>query len=350
MSVYATANSVNFTTSSLATNFITTKNTFNTGSGTYALTDEDSLEIVVTYNFEGILVLPKSEQLITVQLKTLNEEIGNIKQSFTFNTTSTSAYCRFRVPPTTSSVENFGIGPKYYYESPPKQIYVTSSVDNGFSSGSGFKQNWYFERGNTKTDNTGSQFTLMTASYDLSKLWYNTKVNTVSPYYGNSFMQVLSTQSVLLGYQPITEYFNPKKGDLIRLFNHDSEEFIYSSTFEREIVNIIEPQTQDIGSGSNGVGSYANRLVFEVSNVPNSTDLTNIQAQSCYNNPTGSVVGHILNFIFLSKIPDETNIVINHPKRPGQTSAGMVIPENINKDLKREAGNIIKGLKSQNLI
>jgi hypothetical protein len=37
-------------------------------------------------------------------------------------------------------------------------------------------------------------------------------------------------------------------------------------------------------------------------------------------------------------------------KKSGQTSTGILIPDNINTKLKDEAGNIIKGLKSQNLI
>ena len=144
---------------------------------------------------------------------------------------------------------------------------------------------------------------------------------------------------------------NPKVGDLIRLFNHDLNKFPYSTTFEREIINIYPPnQPILIGTGSNGTGSYDGRLVFEVNSIPNNDDLTNIQAQSCYNNPSGSNIGHILNFIFLSRIPDETNIIINHDKRRGQTSAGIILPANISPEIKQEAGNIIKGLKSQNLI
>ena len=52
----------------------------------------------------------------------------------------------------------------------------------------------------------------------------------------------------------------------------------------------------------------------------------------------------------LAKIPDETNIVISHEKNPGLTSTGILYTEDINPELKTEAGNIIKGLKSQNLI
>ena len=58
----------------------------------------------------------------------------------------------------------------------------------------------------------------------------------------------------------------------------------------------------------------------------------------------------VQNFIFLSKIPDETNIVINASKKPDKTSPGIIIPSNSSKTIKDRAGNIIKQLKNQNLI
>lgn len=79
-------------------------------------------------------------------------------------------------------------------------------------------------------------------------------------------------------------------------------------------------------------------MVFELSGE-------DIPTQAC-----SDEVKNILNFIILSKTPDETNIVVEHEKESGVTSAGIVFPSNISEDLKGEAGNIVKGLKSQNLI
>ena len=360
MTVYATNTTTNFQPSSLATNFTTTTATFNVGSGIKNLTGEDSLIVEVTYNFDGIVVLPKDISEITVKLKTLTEEIGNIKQTFNFNSTSAGntagSFCRFRIPPTIENLSPSPINNQYYYETPPKYVYVTSSVDRGIAyqiiGQNDFyisKLNWYFERGNSITTGTGSQLTLMTASSDLSKLWYDMKVDKYSPFYGNQIIQTLPSQSILASFVPITEYFNPKIGDLVRLYNTEVEDFPFSNTFEREIIRIIEPQTQNIGTGSRGTGSYENRLVFELSTVANSSDYSNIQAQSCENNPSGSQVGHILNFIFLSKIPDETNIILTFEKKPGQTSQGVIVPEDITPPLKKETGNIIRGLKSNNM-
>jgi hypothetical protein len=191
---------------------------------------------------------------------------------------------------------------------------------------------------------------MLTASYDLSKLYYDHYIPSAS-YYGNYLKQILPSQSLELGYQDITEVFNPKKGDLIRFFNHDSQRFPFLDIFEREIINIYPP-TQLPGSGSNGTGSYAGRLVFEV-NAIDSTTITlppDIPPQACKNNPTGSDIGRVLNFIMLTKVPDETNVILISDKKPGQTSPGILLPEFLDEKTKDDAGNIIKRLKAQNLL
>jgi hypothetical protein len=55
-------------------------------------------------------------------------------------------------------------------------------------------------------------------------------------------------------------------------------------------------------------------------------------------------------FVILKKVPDETNIVLDFAKQPGQTSTGIVMPADLPKTLQERAGNIVKELKSQNLI
>jgi co-chaperonin GroES (HSP10) len=58
----------------------------------------------------------------------------------------------------------------------------------------------------------------------------------------------------------------------------------------------------------------------------------------------------IKRFIVLKKVEDETNIVLNFKKQEGRTSSGIVLPADIPKSLQDRAGNIVKELKSQNLI
>ena len=191
---------------------------------------------------------------------------------------------------------------------------------------------------------------MLTASYDLSKLYYDYYTPGV-PSYGNYLKQIIPTSSLESGYQDITEYFNPKKGDLIRFYNHDNTKFPFSPIFEREIINIYPP-TQLPGTGSDGTGSYNGRLVFEVNelNNPLISLPPDIPAQACKNNPSGSTIGKVLNFIILSKIPDETNVVLITDKKPGQTSPGILLPEFLDEQTKEDAGNIVKRLKAQNLL
>ena len=275
--------------------------------------------------------------------------VGNIAHVINFTRTSISSRLKFRTSPTLQFAQTYYT--PFYYTQAPGKIYITGSVDTGYNSGASSTNNWYFERGNK--EESGSLFTLLTASYALSKLYYDHYVEGAD-YYGNPIKQILPDGpigNVAFGYQDISEYFNPKRGDLFRFYNHDNNKFPFSAVFEREIIDIYPP-TQFPGTGVNGVGSYAGRLVFEVDDLedPTTNIPPDIPSQACINNPTGSTIGRILNFIMLAKIEDETNIVLLTEKNIGQTSPGIILPEYLNKEMKDDAGNIVKRLKAQNLL
>jgi hypothetical protein len=133
----------------------------------------------------------------------------------------------------------------------------------------------------------------------------------------------------ILNYEDIKTPFLPKPGDLIRFYDHDRN--IFPIEFEREILDILPPLSAPQS------GSIFNRLVFKLSDsIPN---------QSC-----SDYIKRIQNFIFLSKVKDETNIILFTEKNPGQTSAGILLPEYLDPKTKEDAGNIVKRLKSQNLL
>jgi hypothetical protein len=341
--------SASFTVTPPQNTFQSTGNlvSYNNPPGNYGIEETDGLIINITYPIEGLIVLPPGVVNDNIPLKNLLGNIGNISQTFRFNKLNNSSQILFNSSPTYQIIPQYR-GENFYFTQAPSKIYITGSFDDGFNSGSSITNNWYFERGNKFE--SGSLFTLLTASYDLSKLYYDHYIPGGN-YYGNPIKQTLPDAITELGYQPITEFFNPKKGDLIRFFNHDNNTFPFASPFEREITNIYLPN-QIIGTGSNGTGSYEGRLVFEVSeyNSPNNDLPPDIMDQSCINNPTGSAIGHILNFIILSKIEDETNIVLLTEKNTGQTSPGILLPEYLSKAVKEDAGNIVKRLKSQNLL
>jgi hypothetical protein len=349
--IISNGTTASFSATSPQNTFVQTPNplvSYSQPFGDYGIEDDDGLIIQVTYPFEGLIVLDAGVFGTTdIPLKNLLGNIGNISQTITFTRTPLSSRIRFKTSPLYETVRELN-GGNYYFTQAPNKIYITGSSDNGFNSGSNLTNNWYFERGN-KVE-SGSLFTLLTASYDLSRLYYDHYVSGGN-YYGNLIKQTLPDATTIIGYQPITEFFNPKKGDLIRFFNHDSDTFPFISPFEREITNIYLPN-QTIGTGSNGTGSYDGRLVFEVSeyNSPNNDLPPDILNQSCINNPSGSAIGHVINFIMLSKIPDETNIVLLTEKNLGQTSPGILLPEYLNKEVKDDAANIVKRLKAQNLL
>ena len=315
---------------------------FTTGSGgPYIIESNNGLSITATFLIDGIVALPPTEgavgSTITLPLKTLSGTNGIIRTTFNFNKTDSSSKIVFTTAPSNLiSITPVSNG-QYIFTDAPSVIYINNLIDNGYNSGSGDISNWFFERGKNNFNN----FTQLTASYNLSNFYKDYISSPIGSV--NYFTQVLPTSSIDVGYQGITELFIPKIGDLIKFYNHENETYPFSNNFEREIINIIPPQGP-VGSGSFGTGSYENRLVFEVfgENIPNA---------SCINkNELPGKVGKILNFILLSKVPDETNIVINAEKNPGLTSTGILYTEDINLNLKNEAGNIIKGLKSQNLI
>jgi hypothetical protein len=316
--------------------------TFNTGSGgPYNIEDNNGLSVTATFQIQGIVALPPDGgsvgSTVILPLRTLSNTDGIIRTTWNFIKTSTSSDIVFTTAPSNLiSIAPVSNG-QYIFTDAPSVIYINNLIDNGYNSGSGDISNWFFERGKNNFNN----FTQLTASYNLSNFYKDYISSPVGSV--NYFTQVLPTASIDVGYQDITELFIPKIGDLIKFYNHENETYPFSNNFEREIINIIPPQGP-VGSGSFGTGSYENRLVFEVfgENIPNT---------ACINkNQLPGKVGKILNFILLSKISDETNIVINHEKNPGLTSTGILYTEDINLNLKNEAGNIIKGLKSQNLI
>ena len=197
----------------------------------------------------------------------------------------------------------------YYYPSDPI-VALTSSIIDG---GDAYRNNAFFIR-----NNTGS-FNILTASVSMS-YWY-----------GN-FIQTSSVQD---GYPVVDEEFVIEKGDLFRFYDSASREF--PKEFERQVKNVNTVFRDEV--------TNTRRLTIEFNR--------DVPARAC--NDFGQVSSpedatEITHFVILKKVPDETNIVLDFAKQPGQTSTGIVLPADIPKTLQERAGNIVKELKSQNLI
>ena len=297
-----------------------------------ALTRKDGLGITIIYEINGFVKLPAD--MINNETRTLSILDSNFQTAFLQgNITGQPFGGTGGVSITSTPTVNLNAIQRintYYYGIAPQFIYTYNINDNGFSSGSAGNINWWFERG---TDDT-NQYYFLTASLDLSRYYYDYISNP------NNGVQSYFTQisASFNGYEDPTLPFLPKKGDMVRLWDTDRGIFPVDSKFEKEIIDIIPPTSYPIS------GSYQNRLIFKVGDqfIPNSE----IQPQSCLNGTTT----RIQNFIFLAKIEDETNVVLIADKNPGQTSAGILLPEYLDVKTKEDAGNIVKRLKSQNLL
>jgi hypothetical protein len=123
--------------------------------------------------------------------------------------------------------------------------------------------------------------------------------------------------SLYTTYKDIQYPFSPKSGDVIIVYYGGDGSFI-ESTIANAAVN------------SNG--SFALQLT---NNLPNS--LTG----------KGYSLSLIDKWVILSKVDDETNILLTFDKPAGSTSYGFVIPNNLHPDMLKNIDTITKEVKQK---
>jgi hypothetical protein len=288
----------------------------------------NAIGCTITFKVNGIIKIPSNTSLGVTNsypICTINNPTtpAILKATAKYKTTDASGVVKITQNPDINYAVN-PISPNgiYYYGAPPAFNYTYIIQDLG-NSGSSAQTQYYFEKGKGDTDN----FYYLTASHYMSQHYYLHVDPAPIPSDYDLFTQISCSFE---GYENIELPFKPKIGDLVRLYDHDRG--IFPIEFEAEIQEIIPPVSYPIDSGS-----YTNRLIFKINNP--------VKNQSCWNYLT-----QIQNFILLSKVEDETNVVLFTDKNPGQTSAGILLPEYLDPKTKEDAGNIVKRLKSQNLI
>jgi len=212
--------------------------------------------------------------------------------------------------------------PKYTYYFPSDPVVsLTSSITDGGDASNG---NAFFVR-----NNTGS-FNILTASVSMS-YWYENIIQTSSVYISGSD-----------SYGIIDEAFSIQEGDLFRFVDVNAGEpgtgsGVFPKEFERQVKRVNVILRDEV--------TNTNRLAIEFDK--------DIPARACEDFPGATLpedARQIKRFVILKKVQDETNIVLDFAKQPGRTSSGIVLPADIPKALQEKAGNIVKELKSQNLI
>ncbi len=269
-----------------------------------------------TYHVTNSVILPKNTNEISAILDDSPSAMGGRFETSFGNPQLVSASISIGQESANHSEPKY----TYYFPSDPV-VSLTSSIADGGDADNG---NAFFVR-----NNTGS-FNILTASVSMS-YWYENIIQTSSVYISGSD-----------SYGIIDEAFSIQEGDLFRFVDVNAGEAgtgsgIFPKEFERQVKRVNVTPRDEV--------TNTNRLAIEFDK--------DIPARACEDFPGATLpedARQIKRFIVLRKIQDETNIVLDFAKQPGRTSSGIVLPADIPKSLQEKAGNIVKELKSQNLI
>jgi hypothetical protein len=269
-----------------------------------------------TYHVTNSVILPKETNEIAAILDDSPSAMGGRFESY------------FATPEFVSASINIGqesanhSEPKYTYYFPSDPVVaLTSSITDGGDANNG---NAFFVR-----NNTGS-FNILTASVSMS-YWYENFIQTSSVFESGSD-----------SFGVIDEEFSIQEGDLFRFVDVNAGEAgtgsgVFPKEFERQVKR-VDVIPRDEVTDTNRI-----HIAFD----------QDIPARACEDFPGSTLpedARQIKRFIILRKVPDETNIVLDFAKQEGRTSSGIVLPADIPPALQDKAGNIVKELKSQNLI
>ena len=294
-----------------------TWNPFN-GSNPLISSSEDLGEFSIlraTYHVTNSVTLPKNTQTIEATLLDSPSAMGGYFETSFSPSEILSASINIGEEAARYGTPDY----TYYYPSEPL-ISLTSSIIDGGDANNG---DAFFIR-----NNTGS-FNILTASVSMS-YWYNNFIQTSS---------VFESGSDSFGI--IDEEFIIKKGDLFRFVDKLGGE---AGTGSGEFPIEFERQVKKVNTVFRDEVTNTRRLTIEFDQ--------DIPARACedFNAAIPEDAKEIKRFIILKKVEDETNIVLDFEKQEGKTSSGIVLPADIPQTLQERAGNIVKELKSQNLI
>jgi hypothetical protein len=161
---------------------------------------------------------------------------------------------------------------------------------------------------------TSSLGQFVSQSNGIDTLYLNKSLSGLKDYL---YLPATSSVSLYTAYGNVNNTFSPKVGDVILLY--------YNNNAQVQELNIVSAQL--------------NSSILELKVSPNL--VSNLAINGSYSNST------ISKLLFLSKIPDETNINLYFDKLDGQTSYGFLIPDDLSPDVLKNINTITRQVQQK---
>jgi hypothetical protein len=194
--------------------------------------------------------------------------------------------------------------------------------DPAFPAGFGFNPIDFNASGSTQVITITIDDTVTAGNYIFDLFIYNIGEVTNIPFELQQMVCFKEDTKILTinGNIPIQ---NLNKGDLVRFADNTSSPPVLRQGLEYEIIDVYPP------IAITGVLSFKiDRPILDVCT-------------------SSAATGSIPIYVFSRKLPDETNIVIQHEKKPGRTSAGVAKNSNIAVDVDQKIANLVSELKNK---
>jgi hypothetical protein len=135
-------------------------------------------------------------------------------------------------------------------------------------------------------------------------------------------------------------FFNPLDGNVINAYST-----LYESYGDILYPFILEPNDKIVVQVLDDLGVILEYTVKEV--FFGGDGLAYIRTTEDIDGYFGDLCGKYYKILFLKRVIDETNIIINYAKQSGKTSYGFAIPQNIRPGIIDNIDNIARGLNQQ---